>query len=295
MELRDIEIFLTLAEELHFGRTAERLHLTSPRVSQSIKAQERAIGTALFTRTSRVVRLTRAGEQLRDGLQPIYRNLNEVLAEAKRAAREEHAVLRVGVIASNAHDLRPYFDTFTARHQSWRLHVRHNPFVDAFGPLRRGEIDVLISWLPVQEPDLTVGPVVFTEDRVLAVAADHALALRDSVSLEVLGDFSVATGPDQPGYWQDAFHPFATPRGRRVERDGQVTNMDELSTLIGLGRSVNLLGEHASRFHARPDLAYVPVSDAPRLQWAMIWAAGGDTEPVRALARVVTDLGTRAI
>ena len=58
MELRDIEVFLTLAEELHFGRTAERLHVTPARVSQAIKKQERAIGAALFERTSRVVRLT---------------------------------------------------------------------------------------------------------------------------------------------------------------------------------------------------------------------------------------------
>jgi len=75
VELRDIEVFLTLAEELHFGRTAERLHVTPARVSQAIKKQERAIGAALFERTSRVVRLTPAGERLRDDLEPGYRRL----------------------------------------------------------------------------------------------------------------------------------------------------------------------------------------------------------------------------
>src|SRR5690606_15884816 len=69
VDLRDIEIFLTLAEELHFGRTAERLHVSTPRVSQSIAQQERRIGAPLFERTSRRVTLTPLGARLRDDLE----------------------------------------------------------------------------------------------------------------------------------------------------------------------------------------------------------------------------------
>lgn len=66
MELRDIEIFLTLAEELHFGRTAERLHVSPARISQAIKKQERAVGG-----------------QLRDDLLPVYRTLHESMSRAR--------------------------------------------------------------------------------------------------------------------------------------------------------------------------------------------------------------------
>ncbi|MGI5524918.1 LysR family transcriptional regulator [Micromonospora sp. CA-259024] len=66
MELRDIEIFLTLAEELHFTRTAERLHVTQARVSQAIKKQERRIGAALFERNNRNVALTPIDQRLFD-------------------------------------------------------------------------------------------------------------------------------------------------------------------------------------------------------------------------------------
>jgi hypothetical protein len=72
VELRDIEIFLVLAEELHFGRTAERLHVSRARVSQAIKKQERRIGAPLFDRTSRTVTLTPIGQRLRDDLQQAY-------------------------------------------------------------------------------------------------------------------------------------------------------------------------------------------------------------------------------
>ncbi|NED58861.1 LysR family transcriptional regulator, partial [Micromonospora aurantiaca] len=85
MELRDIEIFLALAEELHFGRTAERLHISQARVSQAIKKQERRIGAPLFDRTSRRVRITPAGEHLYRELSAGYRQIMDGI-EAVSAA-----------------------------------------------------------------------------------------------------------------------------------------------------------------------------------------------------------------
>ena len=214
MELRDIEIFLTLCEELHFGRTAQRLHVTQARVSQAIKKQERGVGAELFERTSRSVRLTTVGEQLRADLLPAYRSLREGMARARLAAEGKTGVLRVGMLPSNAHDLRPFWETFRARNPRWGLRIRHNPFVNAFAPLRNGDIDVLVAWLPVQEPDLTEGPVMYAEHGVVLAGADHRLAVRDSVSLEVLADHGILQGPPGPDYWADAFTPFHAPSGR---------------------------------------------------------------------------------
>jgi DNA-binding transcriptional LysR family regulator len=70
MELREIEIFLALAEELHFSRTAERLHVSQARISQTIKKLERQVGAPLFDRTSRSVAPTPIGARLRDDLAP---------------------------------------------------------------------------------------------------------------------------------------------------------------------------------------------------------------------------------
>ena len=91
MELRDIEVFLTLAEELHFGRTAERLHVTPARVSQAIKKQERAIGAELFERTTRAVRLTPIGEQLRDDLELGYCQIRQAIGGANTANSNRNA------------------------------------------------------------------------------------------------------------------------------------------------------------------------------------------------------------
>ncbi|MFE3068210.1 LysR family transcriptional regulator [Streptomyces sp. NPDC059247] len=292
MEIRDIEIFLTLADELHFGRTADRLRVSVARVSQAIKKQERGVGAKLFDRTSRSVRLTTVGEQLRADLRPVYQGLSESLERARLAAQGKTGVLRIGMLSSNAYDLRPYWEAFRARRPEWGLQIRNVSFQRPFEPLRTGEIDVLVSWLPVEEPDLTVGPVLFTEPRVMVVNPDHELADARSVSAEAFGDHGVLKGPDSlPDYWEDAFSPFRTPRGRPIERRIVVPNLDDLFTVVGTSQVAHTLGAHAARFHGRPDIVYLPVHDGPRLRWGLVWSSDKESAPVRTLAQVVRDLG----
>ncbi len=81
MERYEIETFLTLAEELHFARSAARLHVTPGRVSQTIKTLERRVGGALFERDSRRVALTSVGRRLRDDRQPTYRQIQQAVAD----------------------------------------------------------------------------------------------------------------------------------------------------------------------------------------------------------------------
>lgn len=100
MELRDIEIFLTLAEELHFGRTAERLHLSQARVSQSISRQERRLGGALFDRSTRTVTLTPLGQRLRDDLHPGYGLIRKALTRAAETARGCSGTVRLGAMGA---------------------------------------------------------------------------------------------------------------------------------------------------------------------------------------------------
>lgn len=87
MDTAEIEVFLVFAEELHFGRTAERLPLTQSQVSRLAARLERRAGGALFERTTRRVRLTPLGEQLRGGLQPGYAQITATLEAARAASR----------------------------------------------------------------------------------------------------------------------------------------------------------------------------------------------------------------
>ena len=98
IELRELRLFLVLAEELHFGRTAERLGLTTSRASQALRALERKLGgRRLFDRTSRVVILTAAGHALHDELAPMVTGLDNMLTRA-RARAAGLGVIRLGVL-----------------------------------------------------------------------------------------------------------------------------------------------------------------------------------------------------
>ncbi|GLI01445.1 LysR family transcriptional regulator [Phytohabitans aurantiacus] len=292
MELRDIEIFLVLAEELHFGRAAERLHVSQARVSQSINQQERRLGGALFDRANRRrIVLTPLGRQLHDDLRPVYAGLRDSLERARLAAQGITHVLRVGLNPINAHDLRPYWDTFRTKHPQWKLKLQQASFVDPFAALRNGELDILVTWLPVEEPDLTVGPILFAEPRVLAVAADHELTRRTSVSLEQIGDFQHVNLPAAPEYWLDGYLPSHTRDGRVIERGPLVRSVEEILMLTSVREVVTLFPSHMRRYAARPDIAYVPVRDLGALPYVLVWRSESENDLIRALATTARDLG----
>ncbi|MFC7562186.1 LysR family transcriptional regulator [Actinomadura namibiensis] len=291
MDLREIEIFLTLAEELHFGRTADRLHLSVARVSQAIKKQERAVGAALFERTSRTVRLTPVGHQLKDDLAPHYRGLKESMARAALAARAKTEILRIGMIGGgNARDLKPLLEAFAERNPDVELQIRSVTFGDPFGPLRDGDVDVAVLWLPVRESDLTVGPVLFTESIVLMVPADHPFAGRALVSYEDLADQVVVDTP-MPRYWSEALIPTHTPSGKPIRTGPKAGEILEVIAAVASGQMVTPVHAQTARYFARPDITYVPIEDAPLAHWALIWRNDTGSDAVHALARVVADHG----
>ncbi|MER7722027.1 LysR family transcriptional regulator [Streptomyces flaveolus] len=292
VEIRDIEIFLTLTEELHFGRTAARLHVSQARVSQAIKQQERRIGGALFDRSSRrSVRLTPLGQILRDDLRPVYAGLLSSLERARLAAQGVTATLRIGMMPFNLPDLHPHWRAFRARHPQWQLQVRPISYTDPFARLRAREMDALVAWLPVEEPDLTVGPILFRDPRVLAVSTDHELAERSSVSVEALADFPHATALHIPDYWEDAYLPFQTPRGKAVERVDSVTTPDELINLVGTGEIVHPFPAHVTRYWALSHIRWLALPDMPSLPYALVWQTERENDLVRALAEVVRGAG----
>lgn len=292
MELRDIEIFLTLAEELHFGRTAERLHVSQARVSQAIAKQERRLGVALFDRTSRRVALTPVGRRLREDLQQVVELLRESLARAEAAGPGAERTLRLGVFGHAGHELLPLVEAFRARHPGSEIVFGEVSGSDLFTALRTGEHDAHVLWLPVAEPDLVVGPTVLTCGRVLAVASDHPLAERGTASLEDLADHHVVDlGPEAPEYWLASMVPTRTPLGRRIPRGPVARTFHEILSLVASGHCVHPLGELAARYNRPPGITFLPLPEAPTLEFALTWRTDADTSALRALARTAADLG----
>lgn len=291
MELRDIEIFLTLAEELHFGRTAERLHVSQARVSQAIAKQERRLGVVLFDRTSRHVALTPVGRRLREDLQQAVDLLREGLARAEAAGAGTGQTLRLGVFGHAGHELRPLIEAFRSRHPGSDVQFGEINGSDPFGALRTGEHDAHVLWLPVAEPDLTVGPTVLTGGRVLAVAADHPLAERGTASLEDLGDNHVVDlGPGAPEYWVTTMVPTRTPLGRRIPRGPAARTFHEVLSWSPPD-SVSTRWARSPPATTVPGIVFLPLRDAPTVHWALTWRTSADGPTLRALAQTAADLG----
>lgn len=289
MERQELETFLTLAEELHFGRTAERLVLSQARVSQTVKKLERRIGAPLFERTSRVVRMSPLGRQLYEDLAPLHKEMDAAVSRAKAAARGVDGELNVGFLGSGAGTLTaPILDVFRERCPGVEVRMRETQFQDPLGALRSGEIDLLFTCLPVEEPDLTVGPVVIREPRLLAVPVRHPLAGRVSVSLEELaGETFFGVVNSAPAYWWDSHVPRKTPSGREIRRGRSVATFQELMMLVGTGQGISPVIASVEKYYARPDVTFVPLRDVPSAEVALISRAGGVGVRAEAFVRAV--------
>ncbi|MFI6868479.1 LysR family transcriptional regulator [Nocardia sp. NPDC050406] len=292
MERHEIETFLTLAEELHFRRTAERLGLAQGRVSQTIKKLERRIGVPLFERTSRRVSLTPTGRQLRDDLAPAYQAMREAVSRAVAVGKGVTGTLRVGFSSQWVHDLvLEAADKFESRYPDCAVRAQEVQIRDPHGPLRAGVLDLQVTEFPVDEPDLVAGPALFTEPRALIVPAKHPLAARDSLSVEDQSTLPmVIVAGDIPGYWMHHIFPTRTPGGRPITHGDSVVYWQEVLSLVAKGRGATPASLRAARYHSRPGIAFVPFRDAEPIEYGLIWRCDGYTGRVRAFVETLCEL-----
>jgi DNA-binding transcriptional LysR family regulator len=200
LEFRHLRYFIAVAEELHFGRAAARLHLAQPPLSQQIRKLEEILGYPLFTRTSRVVRLTSAGEIFLERARRTLRSVHEDIAEARSVGRGEAGFLRVGYISSGMLTQLPaMLGSYRKRYPNVQLQLHESVTSGVTRGLATGALDAGI----LRDPDATEGihtEVLFSEPYVAVLPAQHPLAGRKAISAGALRDesfvfFSRTAGP----------------------------------------------------------------------------------------------------
>jgi DNA-binding transcriptional LysR family regulator len=286
VELRQIRVFLVLAEELHFGRTGARLSISPSYVSQTVRALEASLGGKLFERTSRSVRLTLVGEQLQSDLIPLLGSLQGALIDAREAATGLAGRLRIG--SYSPHTFGPRWvqivSLFGALNPDCELTFIDTGFQrDYLDWLRSGEADILVVRLPLSVRDITVGPVLSREQRVVAVAANDPLARCESVSYEELADRTVSDFPAMPREMMDAFIPPTTPSGRTLTR---ITNrsIEEAMMRVVVGAEVHPTVVSLLDQHKRPGIVAIPIRDLPPSETAIAWLAANRSPKIAAFA-----------
>ena len=293
IELREIRVFLALAEELHFGRTAERVGLTQSRVSQSLRELEDKLGVQLIHRTTRRVTLTARGKRFRDEIGAAHGELADVL-------RRTHSDLNgvegtVGLGANNATSvgerLLAVIEAFEAADPRCAVRMVELSFGDRLQALRSGTVDLMVTRLPVDEPELVVGPIVDREARFLAVARDHPLAGEESVTLEDIAAYDVGWADVLLPETSEHFIPSWTPSGRPIRRVRLgIGGIGELIVAVARGRVVHPTISSFASHYAHPQVRYLPITDLPPAETALVWRRRGTPTVAREFTRLTRSM-----
>ncbi|MGK8512048.1 LysR family transcriptional regulator [Nocardia asiatica] len=288
LEVRELEAFLALAEELHFGRAGARLYVSQSRVSQLLRSLERRIGGRLVERTSRTVRLTPLGTDFLAELRPAYAALRATVDGARAAARGMDGTVRIGFQGAGNDHLMAALELFGRSHPDCSAELVEIPLADPFGALRRAEVDAAVVLLPMGERDLVLGSVFAGQPQTLAVARSHPLAGRASVSAEEIADFPlIGVRPPAPEYWRRAQALDVTPGGRPVRTGPEVGTLEEGLAAVAAGRGAMLLCHPTAESHRRRPVAFVPVTGLAESRLGLVWHRYRETPSVRAFSRAV--------
>ncbi|MBD0742619.1 LysR substrate-binding domain-containing protein [Streptomyces sp. CBMA152] len=278
MELRTLRYFVAVAEELHFGRAATRLHMSQPPLSRAIKQLETELGAALFDRTSAGVTLTAVGTVLLDEARALLDRAERVRIRVAAAAGA--ATITIGILGDSTDPSATRLaDAFHRRHPSVEVRIRETDLTDPTCGLHAGLVDIALTRGPFNETGLSVRQL--RADPVGALLrADDPLASRASLTLAALADrrwflFPQGTDPIWQLYWNGG-----------ESREGPVVRAVQECRQAVLWNGtvgVTVLGHEPG-----DGLTVVPVTDMAPSQVVVAWNEG-DTNPlVRSFVEIAT-------
>jgi DNA-binding transcriptional LysR family regulator len=203
VELRQLEAFLAVAEELHFGRAAARLHLAQSGVSQMVRALERELGVALFDRTSRRVRLTAAGERLRFDAEDALAAVRRARRNAEAVARGEVGYVRLAAVSSAWLGIIPHLlRVARQQHPALQLSVVEMSTTAQIAALLDHRLDIGFGRFVLPQPGIRSARLI-EEPLLVALPTGHRLATLRRIHLGELANEELALFPRQfaPAYF----------------------------------------------------------------------------------------------
>jgi len=273
VETRELRYFVAVAEELHFGRAAERLGIAQPPLSRAIRQLEVRLGVQLLDRDRRGVELTDAGAVL---LREARAALDAVAAATRRTRRAAEGADRPLVLATKAGASHELLQRLLDAHAA-PVEILLCEVGEQAGLLRDGRADVALMHRPVDDLAGFDTEDLLTEGQVAILPAAHPLAARDALTLT-----EVSHVPELPiARW---------PRlvdGAVVYPDGpgpEVHTQAQLAQLVALGRTL-LVIPASSRAWQWPEHVAVPVTDAPDVTTVLAWPPSTRSAAVAALVR----------
>lgn len=287
MEIRQLRYFLAVAEELSFGRAAERLLMSQPPLSRQIQQLEQELGVELFHRTKRKVELTAAGTAFLPEVRQVLTQAETAIQVAQRASRGEIGRLVVGFEASSTYDVIPaslkqYRESFP----DVDLEVYGMTTEEQFDALLKKRIDLGFMVSPVKDERFNI-ETILEEPLTVALPEHHPLTTQDQVQIQDLE--------------HEPFITFQRNRGcglydRTIVACQQanfspiiVQEADEMQVILGFvaaGMGIALLSASVQQFQ-RPKVAYRQLSDAPQIDLSLASRCDNSSAILQAFTEVV--------
>lgn len=292
MELRHLRYFVAVAEERHFGRAAERVGIAQPPLSKQLQDLEAELGYALFDRARRPIELTAAGQTLLEYTRGLLESVEIAVRETRRAGAGHSGRLAIGYPASLAYSgLTQLLRAFRERSPDVAIEVRELAPGDLTEALKRGDLDVGFVRAPLHEPQLT-SEIVRYEKLVLALPADHRLAIRERIALSAVARepfvfFPRARGP---GFF-DLLISFCRDSGFTPHVVQEAPQIDVLA-LVGAGFGLSILPESV-REQRRADIVLRPLIGSPTTELRLVWRSGDASPAVARFVETVRRVGVK--
>jgi len=291
VDVQQIRVFLAVAEELHFGRAAERLHMAQPPVSRAVQQLERELGTPLFDRSTRRVTLTSVGESLVRPASDVLEAVARFGTTARAAGKGEIGHVRFAYAGASTNVVVGRLArAVRAQHPGIHLELLSQRFAQlAMGALVRGEIDVALGRWDYVPADISTRAVA-TESLVVAVPETHRLAERPSVSMaDLRGEPFVSLPAETGSVLVERLHSLARQAGFNADvvqyAPDTWTVMSLVSAEVGCSLTLSSIVESI----ADPHLRLLPLADdVEPVLLRMAWHAGraGTDRALRAVLRI---------
>lgn len=282
MDMRELRYFVAVAEELHFGRAAARLHMTQPPLSRAIKHLETDLGHVLLHRSPAGVALTPAGASLYDEARTLLAQAEQ--ARARVAAAAGPATITVGTLADSAEQVGTRLAVaYRERHPGVRVRIREADLTDPTTGLRAGLVDVALTRAPFDDTGI-VTHVLRSDPIGVVLRVDDPLAARDSLHSDELADrpwFRLPEGTDPvwQAYWSG-------PAGHHSDGPVVRTAHECVQAVLWNG-TVGL----APLAHGLPEgLTSVPLVDMPPSPLVVAWVGASPGPLIRSFARIAADI-----
>jgi DNA-binding transcriptional LysR family regulator len=297
MELRHLRYFIAVAEELHFGRAAQRLHITQPPLSFQIQSLERELGVQLFVRGRRV-QLTESGRALLAKAREAIEAADAAARAAQQASLMINGCLRVGYPAAGVFELPPLaLRTFQERFPNVAVETVVAPTGAHLEALRAKQLDVAFVRLGVLDRETMQFRTLQLEPLLLAVPEDHALAQLPVVPVELLAGEPIILFPHalEPLLYR---YLVTDVLGRSRVAPSVVfeaTTLESACSAVAARLGVAFVGEPLARIFALPGVAYRPFAPPPPVsRLGVAWRQDATSNGVRWFLEVLDELAEAA-